>query len=181
MVTRNSALKAIAFGVIAFVVGVYGVSVAEFSVVLAGLGLVVLFCGIGFLLATTRPWHFSLPHPFVAGIAVVAFGLHAYENIFRTSGEPSLGFLLWSMVPYGLCLTLSAFLATRAAVIAGASLALAFDLLGHYSVFVNPHGSTAGLALVFIPLWSTIIVVPLATFIAWAVLQRFGSTHGNAP
>lgn len=181
MATRNSALITIAVGVVAFVAGVYGVVGPEFSVVLAGLGLLGLLCGTAFLLWATRPSCLLVPHSCVLGITVIAAGLHAYEHIYKNSGGPSIGFLLWSMVPYGLCLTLAAFPATRVPAIAGAALTLAFDLFGHYSVFVNPKGSTAALALLFIPLWSTVIVVPLATFIAWFITQTRRSPEGDAP
>jgi hypothetical protein len=81
------------------------------------------------------------------------------------------------MVPYCLSLFLSSFRTLRTPAIAGATLALVFDLAGHYSVFVNPQGSTAALALLFIPLWSTIIVVPAATFIAWFVARMVRRLH----
>lgn len=181
MINRNLALTTIAIGVVAFVGGVYGVIGPEYSMLLARLGLLALLCGILFLLLATRPWRLSSPHPYVMGIAVVGAGLHAYEHMYKSSGGPAIGFLLWSMLPYGLCLTLSAFKTTRVLVIAGAALTLAFDLWGHYSVFVNPKGSTAALALLFIPLWSSVIVVPLATFVAWFITQRRRSPQGKAP
>ncbi len=181
MITPKLALTIIVAGVVAFVVGVYGTIGPEFSILLIGLGLLTLICGIAFLLSATRPWSLSLPHSYVVGITLLAAGLHAYENLYKSSGGPSIGFLLWSMLPYGLCLILSAFRATKVPVIAGAALALAFDLMGYYSVFVNPQSSTGALALFFIPLWSTIIVVPLATFIAWLIMQRYSKRQGNAP
>ena len=181
MVTRKLALTILAVGVVAFVAGVYGVIGPESSILLAGLGLFALLFGVGFLLSATRPWHLSAPHPYVIGIAIAAVALHAYEHVYKNAGDPSPGFLLWAMVPYVLCLSLSAFAGIRASVIAGGAVALAFDLWGHYSVFINPKGSTAALALLFIPLWSTIIVVPLATFIAWSISQRRSSSQGNAP
>ncbi len=181
MIIRNLALTTIAIGVVAFVMGVYGIIGPEFSTELAGLGLLALLCGIAFLLSATRPLRLSAPHPYVMGIVVVAAGLHIYEHVYKSSGGLSIRFLLWSMMPYGLCLTLSAFPAIKAPVIAGAALTLAFGLWGHYSVFVNPQSSTAALALLFIPLWSTVIVVPLATFVAWYITQRRRSPQGNAP
>jgi hypothetical protein len=181
MLARKLALTILAAGVVAFVAGVYGVTGPEFSILLAGSGLLALLFGTGFLLSAARPWRLSVPHPYVVGIAVAAAALHAYEHVYKSVGDPSVGFLLWAMVPYFLCLSLSAFPGTRAPVIAGGAVALAFDLWGHYSVFFNPKGSTAALALLFIPLWSTIIVVPLATFIAWSVFHRRRSSQGNAP
>ena len=122
-----------------------------------------------------------MPHPYVAGIVVAAAGLHAYENMYKSAGDPSLGFFLWPMVPYAACLALSAFPGTRVAVIAGGALALAFDFWGYYSVFVNPESSTAALNLLFIPLWNTIIVVPAATFITWAVIQSRRGSQSDVP
>lgn len=182
MITCNSALAAIAVGVALFALGVYGVIGPEFSMLLAALGILVLLFGIAFLLSTLRPFRLSAPHSYVVGIAVAAAALHAYARIYNSSGDPSLDFLVWPMVPYALCITLSAFAGIRVSVIAGAAIALVFDLWGHYSVFVNPDkGSTAALALLFIPLWSTIIVVPVATFIAWSITQRRRCSQDNTP
>lgn len=129
----------------------------------------------------TRPCRRSAPHPYVVGLTVTAAALHAYEHLYQSSGGPSIGFLLWAMVPYGLCLALATFPATRGPVIAGAALAFAFDLWGHYAVFVNPRGSTAALVLLFIPLWSAILVVPLATLAAWLIERRHGSSTAGTP
>ncbi|MCX5885673.1 MAG: hypothetical protein NT096_07170 [Proteobacteria bacterium] len=180
MIIRNMALAAIAIGVVLFVLGVYGVIGPDFSVLLAGIGILTLLFGIAFLLRALRPFHLSAPHPYVLGVAVAAAVLHAYEHVYRNSGDPSFGFLVWSMVPYFLCLTLSAFAGTRAPAIAGAAMALVFDLWGHYSVFINPKSSTAALVLLFIPLWSTIIVVPVVTFIAWSITRRRRSSQNDA-
>ena len=181
MITRSLAFATITVGIIAFVTGVYGVIGPEFSVLMAGLGLLVLLCGIAFLLFATSPWQLSAPHPYVIGMVIIATVLHAYENTYKSSDGPSVGLLLWSMVPYGLCFMLSMLPVTRLPVIAGTALALAFDLFGYYSVFVNPQSSTAALALLFIPLWSAIIVVPLATFISWSVARKHKGTQGNSP
>jgi hypothetical protein len=76
------------------------------------------------------------------------------------------------MLLYALSLTLSSFQAIRKSAIAGAVLALIFDMWGHYVVFINPDSSTASLVLLFIPLWSTIILVPASTFILWLIIRR---------
>ena len=181
MLAHKLAPAILAVGVFVFGAGVYGVAGPEFSIGLAVLGLLALLFGTGLLLSAERPWRLTVPHPYVVGIAVAAAALHAYEHIYKSAGDPSVGFLLWAMIPYFLCLSLSAFPQTKAPVVAGGALALAFDLWGHYSVFIDPKGSTAALVLLFIPLWSTIIVVSLATFIAWFVFQRRRNSQGNAP
>ena len=127
MIIRNVALVTIAVGVVAFVAGLYGV-VGPLSLFLAGFGLVVLLGGTGLLLFTARPWRLSSPHPYVIAGTVVAAALHTYENVYKSYSDPLIGFLLWSMVPYGLCLMLSAFSTTKLPVIAGTALALAFGI-----------------------------------------------------
>lgn len=179
MTSRRLPVTMIVGGIVAFVAGIYGVISPEVSVPLAGLGLLSLLFGTALLAWRAQPSRLTAPHTGVVAIALLGAGLHAYENFFQ-SGSPSVGFFLWAMVPYGLCLAVSAFPSTKAPAVVGAVLALAFDLWGHYSVFVSPQGSTAALALLFIPLWSTIIVVPLATFIAWSLRQR-GKRPANAP
>jgi hypothetical protein len=71
----------------------------------------------------------------------------------------------------------------RAAIpaLAGALIALLFDLLAHYQVFVHPTSSTAALALVFTPLWNTLIFSPIAMVLAWLVLRRRGQIRITAP
>jgi hypothetical protein len=181
MISRRAALTTFGLGVIAFVAGTYGVVGPDLSVLLAGLGFLTLLCGAGFLITVAHPLRLSTPHPGVLLIALLAFALHAYEHLNLSAGNPSFGFLVWSMAPYCVAFAVSLFPATRRPVVPGAALALAFDLWGHYSVFVNPQGSTAALALLFIPLWSTIIIIPLATFLVWAIVHRRGGHAGHAP
>lgn len=181
MATRNAALAIYAIGVLTFVAGVYGAIGAEVSIALAGFGLLALLIGPGLLLWVTRPWIVSRPHSYVIAISVVGAALHTYEQLYEGAEGSSPVFFLWAMVPYGLCVALSAFAPLKGHVIAAVSLALAFDLLAHYSVFINPQSSTAALSMLFVPLWSTIIVVPLATFISWAAARWRGRSHGDAP
>jgi hypothetical protein len=180
MTSRRLPATMIMSGVVAFVAGVYGVISPEVSIPLAGLGLLSLLFGAALFAWRARPSRLMAPHIGVVAVTLLGAALHAYENFGKSSGDLSVGFFVWAMVPYALCLAVSAFPSTKAPAVAGAVLAFIFDLWGHYSVFVNPQSSTAALALLFIPLWSTIIVVPLATFIAWSVQHR-GRRSANAP
>jgi sulfite exporter TauE/SafE len=174
---RNIALGAIASGVAMLVLGVYGVAVSDFSILLAYVGLLALAIGLGFLIAASRPFRFASPHPLAIIVSALALALHAYENIYDSS-RPQFFWLAWSLVPYLLCLALSAFAATRVPVIAGAILALAFDLWTYYSV-ITSQSSTAVLAFLWGPIWNTIIVVPLATFVAWLITAPRMTPRGN--
>ena len=130
-------------------------------------GLLVIVSGAGSLLASARPLNLRRPNAAVVVLGVAGLALHLFEN----RGEPHPGLLLWSLLPYAFALGLSAFPALRRAAIAGAAVALAVDGLAHYLVFVRTQSSTAALALVFFPLWSTLAFVPAATLLAWLVLR----------
>lgn len=160
-------------GIASFVAGVYADVGSEIAGPLVLLGPLAVLVGVGLLLASSRPWHLSAPHNAVVGIAMVGAALHASQLfVSESSGGGALGLFLWLMVPYGLCSFLSAFAALRTPAIAGAALALAADLLTHFSLLVDPQGSTASVALIFVPLWNTVLLVPVATLVAWLAVRR---------
>jgi hypothetical protein len=111
-------------------------------------------------------------HRVIAGGLLVAGGaFHAYEQLFLST-DADAWFYLWSVLPYLVCLIVLIFSANAIPAIAAALLALGIDAFAHHEVFINPTSSTAALALVFAPLWSTIIVVPLTILIARFVISR---------
>jgi hypothetical protein len=104
-------------------------------------------------------------------VVALAVALHAYEQLAKSS-DPSFGWFLWAMIPYAVCMLVV--LVSKSAIpgALGVSIALVFDLIAHYEVFVSPMGSTAALALVFVPLWSALIFAPAAMLIAWLAIRR---------
>jgi hypothetical protein len=148
---------------------------------MSGLGLVLLLGGLCTFLLTLRGETVSRPHWLVIVVALLAVAFHVYENAFEVPGEFSVGWLLWALPPYGLCLVASAFSGTRTAAIAGALVALLFDLVVHYDVFMQPKDFTAALVLIFRPLWNTLIFSPAAIFIAWLFLHRRHRPDRDAP
>ena len=132
-------------------------------------GIVTLLVGAGVFVWSLQAANRCRPHPYVFAVAAAAAALHAYESFIHSSAGPL--WAVWSFTPYALCLVISASPATRTPALAAAVMALAFDAVAHYDVFVNPRGSTVGPALLFIPLWNTIVLVPLATFVAWLFLR----------
>jgi len=43
------------------------------------------------------------------------------------------------------------------------------DLFTYYSVFIKPGSSTASLALLWIPIWNTVIFLPLGLLIGFGI------------
>lgn len=178
--TRGArSFAAIALGVLLFVAGIYG-WVGEVSLFLAGAGLVVSFMGVVGLLSTQSRAKLRRPHAAVCALLIVAAAFHVFQNLRMMSADFAVGWFLWALVPYGLVLALSFFEGTRRAVISGAVLALAFDAWNLYEV-TRSTSSTAVLAFIWVPLWNTMIVVPIATFLAWLVMRRRETVSTSAP
>lgn len=168
-------------GVIALLLGLYGVVGPNVSVVLAAAGLLMFLSGFVVLIYGLKGTLRSLPHPYMLGVFALAAALHAYEQVGPTSSDFSAGWLLWALTPYLVCMAASCFPATHVPAVVGALVALAFDSLAHYEVFVNPKSSTAGLALLFVPLWNSIVFAPIGMLISWLIIRRRTTTETNAP
>jgi hypothetical protein len=103
-------------------------------------------------------------------LLALGFGLHAYIAFFQSSGGAdsfSLGLLAWSIVPYIVATALA--LISRSALVGVVPMALVLliDVWIYYGVFINPKGSTAALALLWMPLWNLILVVPIGVGAGW--------------
>jgi len=178
--TRGAkSFSAVALGVVLIVAGVYG-WLGEVSILAAGVGLLVSLVGVGGLLSTQSRANLRRPHLVVYGILVVAIVFHVFQNLRMMSADFSLGWFLWALLPYSLVLALSFFKGTRRAVIAAGVLALAFDAWSLYEVS-RSTSSTAAIAFIWIPLWNTIFVVPIVTFLAWLLMRRRDTPLPDAP
>jgi hypothetical protein len=108
-----------------------------------------------------------------------AIGLHAYE-CFVLASSPAPGFFLWSLLPYAA----AAFFFVRPnqsliPAMAGMLVALLVDGLNHYEIFISPSGSTAALGMIFIPIWSAAVFVPLACLVTRRIV-RARAAEANA-
>lgn len=168
-----------ASGVLLVVAGIYGWA-GEASILVCAAGLAVSLMGVIGLLSTQSRATLGRPHAAVYVLLIVAVAFHVFQNLRMISADFAPGWFLWALLPYGLVLGLSFFRGTRRAVIAAAVLALAFDAWNFYQV-ARSTSSTAGLAFIWIPLWNTMIVVPMATFLAWLAIRRRESAPTDAP
>ena len=180
---RGYGLLLIAIGVTTFVVGIFGVFAPPVSVPTSLAGAIAALVGLVLLIYGSRHTVRTLPNPYVLAVLLVAAALHTYEQMPKgtTSGDFRYGWVLWALIPYLVCTAISCFRPVRWPALAGALTALGFDALVHYDVFINPQSSTAGLALLFIPLWNTIAFAPLAIFVAWLLMRRYANREQHAP
>jgi len=170
MIRPRTALFVLAVGVLLFMLALYG-HAEHHSPLAAALGLGLLLLGIALALLSLRGTTLVRPHPLVLLGAALGAALHGYEQASR-SDALALGWLLWALVPYALGVAVSAIPALRVPAIAGVAVVLLFDLYVHYAVFVKPTSSTAALALIFAPIWSTLMFGPVAMLLAWLVVRR---------
>ena len=180
MTPRTIGIGLIAVGVASFFAGLFGL-VGELSLYLAALGTVLLVSGMVVLVLALRKTIILRPHLSVIAVTVVGATLHAYESFALTDDGPSLAFFLWGIVPYLLCLVVAMSSKSAVPAFAGALVALLFDLLAHYQVFVHPTSSTAGLALLFTPLWNTLVFSPLTILVVLLILRRRAQLNATAP
>jgi hypothetical protein len=180
MTQRAAGLALVAVGVTAFFAGLFGLA-GERSMFLFAIGIAVLIAGAVDLIRAAQNVSMVRPHLSVIAVAALGVMLHAYETFRHAEGDPSLGFFLWGLTPYALCLFVAMSSNSPAPATAGAVIALLFDLLTHYEVFVNPTSSTAALALIFAPLWNTLVFAPLTIFITGQIIRRRTRLNETAP
>lgn len=90
--------------------------------------------------------------------------LHFYIAFFESSDGVdsfSLKLMVWSWLPYLICLALLLFKKNPTIVLGGATPLLVMDSVNYYGVFIHPTSSTASLSLLFIPLWNLVFFMPV--------------------
>ena len=180
MALRSFALAIIAAGVASFFVGLFGLA-GELSPQVSVCGVAILVVGVVILIFGLRPLGATAPHFSVFVLVGLAIALHAYENFPIKSVGFSVGVFVWSLAPYVLCLIVAALSRSSIPAVTGAVIALLFDLNAHVQVFVHPSSSTAGLALLFVPLWNLLVFAPLAMLGAWLLLRLRPRANETAP
>ena len=117
-----------------------------------------------------------------AGVLVPLFGIALHVHIAsKAEGGWSgftLGLLLWSALPYVLCLLASLVAKRPVHAAVAAACCLVLDALTYRSVFVSPTSSTAALGLLFTPLANLLVAAPVG-YLATALLLRLRSAKAR--
>lgn len=105
--------------------------------------------------------------------SLIAFGfaLHTYEHTVEAE-RFSVAFWLWSLSPYIVAAIILARFRNAHAAVGALTVPILLDLMTFFSVFVSPQSSTAGLAMIFTPLWNLLVFVPLGAFMGRWVRNR---------
>ena len=110
-------------------------------------------------------------HFIILALICGAGGWLQWHEHFRLSGLPNGWAFAGALFPYLLCIVVAMRSESVVPAIAGATFALLLDGIAHYDVFVRPNGLTALLAFLFVPLWSTLVFVPLTMLITRAIMR----------
>jgi hypothetical protein len=180
MMQRPVGIVVIGVGVATFFAGMFGLA-GESSMFLFAAGVAILISGAVVLIYAGRNVAMVPPHFSVIAISTIGAALHAYESLLLAAGGPSIGFFLWGLSPYFLCLFVAMSSRSPVPAAVGAAIAILFDLLAHYGVFVHPTSSTAALALIFTPLWNTLVFAPIGILVTWLILRRRAQLSEAAP
>lgn len=115
----------------------------------------------------TRAFHFLLLIAICAGGAWLQWHEH-----FELHTPTSVWAFIGALFPYALCIVVAMRSESVVPAMAGALFALMLDGIAHYDVFVRPSGITVLLSFLFVPLFSTLVFVPLVILITRALLRR---------
>lgn len=115
------------------------------------------------------------------GVLALAAAFHACEALSEWKLSLfSFGVFLWSLAPYVLAVAIAVVTRRPLLGVVPAVLALALDLYTLVAVRYLSHSSTAALAFLAVPLWSSVLVVPLGAVGAFLWL-KFWHGAGNPP
>jgi hypothetical protein len=104
-------------------------------------------------------------HLIAAGLVLFGVALHSYIELVEATSS-SFPFWLWSIFPYvlgGLLVIAGPF----RIFIGALTLIAVADLLVFRSIFIHPTSSTAPIALIFMPLWSVLVIGPVGAALGW--------------
>lgn len=118
----------------------------------------------------------------VIAVVLMLFGLtlHTYTEFVQATSFSS-GFWLLSLGPY-ICAAIILFLLRRPYVAAGALVLPALlDAGAYYSALIHPQSSSAGLGLLFVPIWNLLLFAPLGGVLGWLVGRRSARRNHMSP
>ena len=87
------------------------------------------------------------------------------------SNTPDIWYVLWAIFPYG-CYYLAAWKAesqSPGALIGGGMLVLGVDVFVHIKIFFFPGSSTDSIALLTMPIWQCVVIMPVGFCLGWLV------------
>jgi len=112
----------------------------------------------------------SLVRTLIYVLVVFGFLLHAETAFIESPGAASMSLvlLIWSFIPYALILLFRKFLYGS---LCAAVTVFLFDFFLHLKVFSDPETSASAMKLMGMPLWNTILILPIS-YIIGAVIKK---------
>lgn len=92
------------------------------------------------------------------------------------SGDLSIWYALWAISPYGVYYAASLKAKSIGALMGGGILILGVDILIHIQVLYFPSSSTDSIALLILPFWQSVIIMPVGFLLGWLVEKLIRKT-----
>lgn len=84
-------------------------------------------------------------------------------------GKPSIWYFLWAMFPYIVYYLATFTTKSMGAILAGGILILGVDIIVHIEIFYFPGSSTDSIALLTMPFWQSLIIMPAGFLFGWLI------------
>jgi len=107
-------------------------------------------------------------------LLVLGLGLHSYTHAVLASAF-DVRYWLWSISPYLLVALLLWRGRWPCAALGAALLPVICDMAVHYAVFHTSGSSTAAVALIMMPFWNLVVVLPVGAALGWLIDRRHRS------
>jgi hypothetical protein len=110
--------------------------------------------------------------------AILCLGvcLHIFTALVNSTGgitSFSIGELIWSIVPYIICLIILRSVGTPIKALGASLLILIMDAWIYVNVFITPSSSTAAIGLIIMPFWNMVLVIPIGCLLGWLIEKYF--------
>lgn len=102
-------------------------------------------------------------------LSIVLLGVLLAMITELRGASPNLWYFLWTILPYGAYGLAATKAKSVGALIGGGLLILGLDIVNHIQVFYFPGSSTDSIALLTMPFWQIVIIMPLGFLFGWLI------------
>ena len=110
-------------------------------------------------------------HKVGGGVAASGFLLQLVAQIFEVAGNFSPVQLLWSWLPYIVCLLVLVAAKNPIIPFAGTVAVLLLDSVFFFLVLVEGRGSFTPLSSSILPVWNLVLVMPAGMLVGWGFVR----------
>ncbi|MBN2439236.1 MAG: hypothetical protein JXL20_11635 [Deltaproteobacteria bacterium] len=115
----------------------------------------------------------------IAKFVIILLGIFLAAFTELSRNYPDIWYILWALFPYTAYYLTSLKLKSVGAIIGGGIFILGIDILIHIQIFYFPGSSTDSIALLTMPFWEGIIIMPTGFLFGWIVEKMILRLKGS--